>query len=77
MGFIKRVSRPRIRYTREELRIVVNAGNEGLSARAIVNLLADRGFERTEPSVAYIVRKLSDSRAPTLDDFLQGNHSNE
>ena len=77
MGFIKREQKPRHRYTREELAIIVDAGNEGLSARAIANLLAKRGFRRTEPSVAYIVRKLADSNATSLENFLAGNHDND
>ncbi len=77
MGLVNREVQSRQRYTKEELELVVNASNEDLSLRAIVNLLARRGFERTEPSVAYIVRKLGDSKAPTLEDFLQGNHNDD
>lgn len=77
MGLVNREVKSRQRYTKEELELIVDASNEDLSPRAIANLLTRRGFQRTEPSVAYIIRKLGESKAPNLDDFMQGNHGND
>lgn len=74
MSFIKGQRVARQRYSKQELQLLIDATNEGLNPKQLVVLLAKHGFHRTEPSIIYISRKLTNSQAKTLDDFIQGKH---